>query len=183
MRPRTKYDIVNDAIFMIGVLIAAAALAYAACAYAQLPEMPAVEPVTKPPVEQITYDSWFLKTVVVRADMDKCQVTLIVRRYNYERKLLSPDDADERTVTIANAYPLAKQYTLWQQVMGVIVQGAALAVQEDEYVSKIADIDAKIEQAKMDDPAADVSTLEAKKVPLQQGLEAVRQEMGPIQGK
>jgi len=159
------------------------ALAITTTAAAQLPEMPAVEPVVKPAVEQITYDSWFLKTLVVRSDASTCQVTLIVRRYNYAQKLLSPDDADERTITIANAYPLAKQYTMWQQVLGAVVQGAALAVQEDEYVSKIADIDAKIEQAKMDDPAADVSTLEAKKVPLQQGLEAVRQEMGPIQGK
>lgn len=169
--------------FTLLLALAALVLTTTATATAQLPEMPAVEPVTKPPVEAITYDSWFLRTLVVRADVDKCQVTMIVRRYNYALKKLSPDDADERTVTIANAYPLAKQYTLWQQVMGVIVQGAALAVQEDEYVSKIADIDAKIEQAKMDDPAADVSTLEAKKVPLQQGLEAVRQEMGPIQGK
>ena len=169
--------------FTLLLALAALVLAITTTAAAQLPEMPAVEPVTKPPVEQITYDSWFLRTLVVRADVDKCQVTLIVRRYNYDRKLLSPDDADERTITIGNAYPLAKQYTMWQQVLGAVVQGAALAVQEDEYVSKIADIDAKIEQAKMDDPAADVSTLEAKKVPLQQGLEAVRQEMGPIQGK
>lgn len=162
------------------MLLALAALTLTATATAQLPEMPAVEAVTKPPVEQITYDSWFLKTLVVRSDMDKCQVTIIVRRYNYDRKLLSPDDADERTITIPNAYPLAKQYTLWQQVMGVIVQGAALAVQEDEYVSKIADVVARIEEAKMADPNADTSALEAEKQTLQSGLDAVRQKMGPV---
>jgi hypothetical protein len=163
------------------MLLALAALTLATTATAQLPEMPAVEAVTKPPVERITYDSWFLKTLVVRSDMDKCQVTIIVRRYNYALKKLSPDDADERTVTIANAYPLAKQYTLWQQVMGVIVQGAALAVQEDEYVSKIADVVARIEAAKADDENADVSALEAEKQALQSGLDAVRQKMGPVQ--
>ena len=156
------------------------ALAITTTAAAQLPEMPAVEPVTKPPVEAITYDSWFLRTLVVRADMDRCQVTLIVRRYNYALKKLSPDDADERTVTIANAYPLAKQYTLWQQVMGVIVQGAALAVQEDEYQGKIAEVTARIEAAKMGDPQADVSALEAEKAELERGLVAVREKMGPI---
>lgn len=165
----------------ITLLLALAALTLATTATAQLPEMPAIDPVTKPPVEQITYDSWFLKTLVVRSDMDKCQVTIIVRRYNYDRKLLSPDDADERTVTIANAYPLAKQYTLWQQVMGVIVQGAALAVQEDEYTAKIADVVARIEEAKMADPNADTSALEAEKQALQSGLDAVQQKMGPVQ--
>lgn len=162
------------------MLLTLAALTLTATATAQLPEMPAIDPVTKPPVERITYDSWFLKTLVVRSDMDKCQVTLIVRRYNYDRKLLSPDDADERTVTIANAYPLAKQYALWQQVMGVIVQGAALAVQEDEYVSKIADVVARIEAARMEDANADTSALEAEKQALQSGLDAVRAKMGPI---
>lgn len=162
------------------LLLALAALTLSTTATAQFPEMPAVEAVTKPPVEQITYDSWFLKTLVVRSDMDRCQVTLIVRRYNYALKKLSPDDTDERTVTIANAYPLARQYTLWQQVMGVIVQGAALAVQEDEYVSKIAEVDQKIEQAKMADPKADVAALKAEKVELERGLEGVREKMGPI---
>jgi len=161
--------------------LAALTLAITTTAAAQLPEMPAVEPVTKPPVEQITYDSWFLRTLVVRADMDRCQVTLIVRRYNYALKKLSPDDADERTVTIPNAYPLAKQYTLWQQVMGVIVQGAALAVQEDEYTAKIAEVTARIEAAKADDENADVSALEAEKQTLQSGLDAVQQKMGPVQ--
>jgi hypothetical protein len=166
--------------FTLLLALAALVLTTTATATAQLPEMPAVEPVTKPPVEQITYDSWFLKTLVVRSDMDTCQVTLIVRRYNYDRKLLSPDDADERTVTIANAYPLAKQYTLWQQVMGVIVQGAALAVQEDEYMAKIADVVARIEAARMEDENADVSALEAEKKTLQSGLDAVQQKMGPV---
>ena len=162
------------------LLLALAALMLTATATAQLPEMPAVDPVTKPPVEQITYDSWFLKTLVVRSDMDKCQVTLIVRRYNYALKRLSPDDADERTITIPDAYQLAKQYALWQQVMGVIVQGAALAVQEDEYQSKLADVTARIEAARMEDANADVSALEAEKQTLQSGLDAVRQKMGPI---
>lgn len=162
------------------ILLALAALTLTATATAQLPEMPAVEAVTKPPVERITYDSWFLKTLVVRADMDKCQVTLIVRRYNYALKKLSPDDADERTITIPDAYQLAKQYALWQQVMGVIVQGAALAVQEDEYMAKIADVTARIEEAKMGDPQADVKEMEAEKAELQAGLEAVREKMGPI---
>lgn len=164
----------------ITLLLALAALTLATTAAAQLPEMPAVEPVTKPPVEAITYDSWFLRTLVVRADMDRCQVTMIVRRYNYALKLLSPDDADERTVTIANAYPLAKQYTLWQQVMGVIVQGAALAVQEDEYVSKIAEVTARIEAAKMGDVNADVKAMEEEKAELERGLKGVREKMGPI---
>jgi hypothetical protein len=168
--------------FTLLLALAALVLTTTATATAQLPEMPAVEPVTKPPVEQITYDSWFLKTLVVRSDVDTCQVTMIVRRYNYALKKLSPDDADERTVTIANAYPLAKQYTLWQQVMGVIVQGAALAVQEDEYVSKIAEIDQRIDEAKMADPDADVAALEAERKQLQAGLDAVRQKMGPISG-
>lgn len=162
------------------LLLTLAALTLTTTATAQLPEMPAVEPVTKPPVEQITYDSWFLKTLVVRSDMDKCQVTLIVRRYNYEQKRLSPDDADERTITIPDAYPLAQRYAIWQQVMGVIVQGAALAVQEDEYQRKIADVTARIEAARMDDPNADVSALEAEKAPLVKGLDAVREKMGPI---
>ena len=166
--------------FTLLLALAALVLTTTATATAQLPEMPAVEPVVKPAVEQITYDSWFLKTLVVRADMDKCQVTMIVRRYNYDRKLLSPDDADERTVTIANAYPLAKQYTLWQQVMGVIVQGAALAVQEDEYQGKIAEVTARIEAAKADDANADVSALEDERKTLQSGLDAVRQKMGPV---
>lgn len=166
--------------FTLLLALAALVLTTTTTATAQLPEMPAVEPVTKPPVEQITYDSWFLRTLVVRADMDTCQVTMIVRRYNYALKKLSPDDADERTVTIANAYPLAKQYTLWQQVMGVIVQGAALAVQEDEYVSKIADVVARIGAARMEDANADTSALEAEKQALQSGLDAVRAKMGPI---
>lgn len=162
------------------MLLTLAALTLTTTATAQLPEMPAIDPVTKPPVEQITYDSWFLKTLVVRADVDKCQVTLIVRRYNYALKLLSPDDADERTVTIANAYPLAKQYTLWQQVMGVIVQGAAMAVQEDEYVQKLADVAARIEEAKMEDGNADVKAMEEEKAELERGLKGVREKMGPI---
>ena len=166
--------------FTLLLALAALVLTTTATATAQLPEMPAVEPVVKPAVEQITYDSWFLRTLVVRADVDKCQVTLIVRRYNYDRKLLSPDDADERTITIPDAYQLAKQYTLWQQVMGVIVQGAALAVQEDEYVSKIADVTARIEAAKADDANADVSALEDERKTLQSGLDAVRQKMGPV---
>lgn len=155
-------------------------LALASIASAQLPEMPAVDSIVKPPIEQVTYDSWFLKTVVVRSDMDKCEVTLIVRRYNWQKKVLSPDPADERAITIANAYPLAAKYTMWQHVLGAVVQGAALAVQEDEYAAKIAAVDAKIAAAKRGDPQADVSALEAEKKPLQAGLDAVRQKMGPI---
>lgn len=183
MTNRTIRPMRSVALFHTLASLAALTLIVLACtASAQLPEMPAVDPIVKPATEQIEYNSWFLKTMVVRASTDKCGVVMIFHRYNYDRKLLSPDAADERTVTISDAYPLAGKYTVWQQTMAAIVRGAALAVREDEYTAKIAEIDRQIEQAKMLDPAADVSTLEAKKVPLQQGLEAVRQEMGPIQG-
>lgn len=168
--------------FTLLLALAALVLTTTATATAQLPEMPAVDPIVKPATEQIEYNSWFLKTMVVRASTDKCGVVMIFHRYNYDRKLLSPDAADERTVAITDAYPLAGKYTVWQQTMAAIVRGAALAVREDEYTAKIAEIDAQIERVKMDEPGADVTALEAQKVPLQQGLEAVRQEMGPIQG-
>lgn len=146
--------------------------------FAQLPQMPAVEAETQPAQEEITYDSWFLKTLVLRADNEKAWGRLIFVRYNYENKIASDDPEDQRVVEFADAYTLASEYTVWQEVMGAIVQCAALAVQEDELESQIAHLDAQIEAA---GEGEDTSTLEAEKAALQGSLDSVHQSMGPIE--
>lgn len=142
----------------------------------RLPEMPTINPVTKPPIEEITYDSWFLKTLVVRSDLTQSNATIIVHRYNYENEILSPDSQDEYIVNTSNIYELATKYTLWQNIIGMLVAGASLVVKEDEYINKIANINQQI----LDSPEGNIEDLELEKAELEVQLGIIRQQMGLI---
>ena len=155
-----------------------------AAANAQLlPDMQSVETVTRPAVKEVKYESWFLKTLVMRSTNETCSIRMIFVRYNYARQLF----ADERvatnvmTVEIPNAYEKVAGYTVWQQAMASLVTVAANCAKEQEVLKKIADLDQQIEQAKAADPNADVSALEAAKTTETAALDAIIQGLGPIQ--
>ena len=158
------------------VLCLLAILAKPTCG--QLPQMAAVSPETKPASEAITFDSWFLKTLVMRATNDTCNVRMIFVRYNYATQTMSQEKADELHVEIPNAYVKAGQYTVWQQAMGAILACAAKVVQEKELLDSIATVEQQI--AAIPD-GGDTSALEAERATLQSQLDTVLQAMGPIQ--
>jgi hypothetical protein len=155
----------------------------AANAQAQtLPDMQSVEAVTRPAVEEVKYESWFLKTLVMRSTNETCQIRMIFVRYNYAQQLLADEreSANVMTVEIPNAYPRVAGYTVWQQAMGSLVMVAANCAKEQEVLNKIAAIDRQIKQAKAADPDADVSTLETTKATETAALDAIIQGLGPI---
>lgn len=162
---------------MIRVLALILVLLAAVPCLAQLPQMEAVAPEVKPAVEQITYDSWFLKTLVMRADNDLCNVRMIFCRYNYAAKKMSPSQADEVAVEVDNAYEKAGQYGIWQQAMGGIVVCAAKVIQEKEWLDRLADVDSRIAACGEEVPAA----LAQEKVEIQSGLALVLESMDPIE--
>lgn len=144
--------------------------------FAQLPQMDAVSPEVKPAVEQITYDSWFLKTLVIRADNDRCNIRMVFVRYDYDTKKMSPDLSDEVTLEVENAYEKARQYGVWQQAMGGIIVCASKAIQEKEWLDKLADVDQRITACGENVPPE----LAQEKVEIQSGLALVLESMGPI---
>lgn len=151
-------------------------LLMASSAVAQLPQMEAVTPEVKPAIQEITYDSWFLKTLVMRADNQTCSVRMIFCRYNYAAKKMSPDPADELSVEVGNAYEQAGAYTIWQQAMGAIVACAAKVVQERELTDELAKVDQQIAEAGDSVP----DDLRAAKGVIEASLSALRETMGPL---
>lgn len=148
-----------------------------------LPDMEAVEPVTKPATAEINYSSWFLKTLVIRSDNDTSHLRMIFVRYDYANKLIadSADPANVLNVDIPNAYERIAGYTAWQQAMGAMIQLAATCAKEQEVRNKITALDQQIEQAKAADPATDVSALDAAKATQTAALKAIIQGLGPIE--
>jgi len=144
---------------------------------AQLPKMDAVEAEVKPAVEQAIYDSWFLKTMVVRADNDACRIRMIFVRYNYAAKKMSPDPNDEMTVEVDNAYREASKYTSWQQLFAAIVPAATKVARQHELLNRIAEVDRAIDSA---GEGEDTSALTTQKAVLEESLAAVLESMGPV---
>ena len=159
--------------FVIALLI----VLVASVAFGQLPQIAAVEAEVKPAVEQVTYDSWFLRTLVMRADNEVCRMRLIFVRYSYAEKKMSDDPADELTVEVGNAYDEAAKYTVWQQSLGAIVAAASKVAQQHELLNRISEVDQQIESAA---EGVDTTALGTQKASLESSLSTVIESMGPI---
>ena len=145
-----------------------------------LPPVAAADTVVAPAVAEVTYDSWFLKTFVMRSDNDTCKIDMFFVRYSYAAKKTSTDPADVMRVTIPNAYERVAGFTQWQTAMSAFMGLASGVATEQEILDKIAAVDQQIETAKQAEPEVDVTALEAQRVTLEGSLAIAIEAMGPI---
>jgi len=142
---------------------------------ATLPRLPGVEATEQEAQPALTFPDRFLKTLVVRSTLTKSSVKAVIQHYNYDESVLG---TTEETME-CDAYEEAAKYTVAEQALGVILNWVLLKGQEKERLVRIEKKQQAIEQALLNDPEVDVSSLEAEKATEEVALEAVRTQMGP----
>lgn len=178
----------DKTIFALLVAVTAAALLFLCVTVAHAAEAPAVAlpdiaaqtSVTKPPVAEIQFDSWFLKTFVMRSTNETCNIRMYFVRYSYADKVMSEDPADTMQVEVENAYQEVAQFAQWQTAIGHFLGLVSNCAQKQEILNQIAAVDRQIETAKQADPDVDVTALEATRATHEASLAAVITALGPI---